>query len=223
MNFYAISHSRNKGVSVLKFSSRSIFLAILVFVTTIVTGAAMISIAHASAVGKKSVEHMTRFTHVVTHASACLRPLVGPANPFYKSSTPKTLTGTQLVSVLESVGFKGESLEIAWAVAMRESHGHPFDYNGNARTGDKSYGLFQINMIGSMGLARKAWLGLQQYNDLFDPMTNALAAYKMTKGGTDWGSWGLGHNAYRGAASPATVAVWYSKFPNKIHAHAQSY
>ena len=204
-----------KEHSVLALSKRSIIFAALVYAMTLVTGTAMLSIAHAGTIGKKSVEHVTRLTHMALDKTACVR-LPGPVNPLYKLTTPKTLTSIQLRDLLASVGFKGKSLKIAWAVAMRESHGHPYSYNGNTRTGDKSYGLFQINMIGSLGVARKAGLRISTYNDLFDPATNALAAYKISHGGKDWGSWGLGPNAYYGAASPATVAMWYPLFPTKV-------
>ena len=198
----------------LSLSRRSILLVVVFYVITLVAGTAVLSIAHASMLGKKSAEQLSRITQVALHKTACFKP-IGPVDPFYKIHTSKALTGLQLKDLLASVGFKGQGLKTAWAVAMRESHGHPYSYNGNVRTGDKSYGLFQINMIGSIGEARKGWLRIATYNDLFDPATNALAAYKITHGGKDWGAWGVGPNAYTGAASPSTVSMWYSLFPSK--------
>ena len=127
------------------------------------------------------------------------------------------LTSRQLVQLLAAVGFEGKALKTAWAVAMRESRGHPTSHNTNAKTGDNSYGLFQINMIGSLGVERLAKLqdkiGIVKHADLLDPVANAKAAYYMTEGGTDWSSWGLGPNAYDGSSAEPAVTRWLADFP----------
>ena len=129
----------------------------------------------------------------------------------------KELTSTELVDLLAAVGFEGKSLKTAWAVAMRESRGHPTSHNKNAKTGDNSYGLFQINMIGNLGVERLAKLqdkvGIVKHTDLLDPVANAKAAYYMTDGGKDWGSWGLGPNAYDGSAAEPAVSLWIAQYP----------
>ncbi len=61
--------------------------------------------------------------------------------------------------------------------------------NDNKRTGDKSYGIFQINMLGQLGVTRLDKFELVSNKELFDPVTNAEITYYMTKGGTDWSSW----------------------------------
>ena len=66
-----------------------------------------------------------------------------------------SLTDYDLVQLLKAVGFTGKGLKTAWAVAKAESNGRPFAFNGNAKTGDSSYGLFQINMIGDLGPDRR--------------------------------------------------------------------
>jgi hypothetical protein len=99
------------------------------------------------------------------------------------------LDNSELISVLRSVGFKGESLRMAWAVVMKESTRRPFAHNDNASTGDNSYGLFQINMRGAMGPERLKKYGLDSNEDLFDPTTNATIAYKMSSGGKNWSAW----------------------------------
>lgn len=116
--------------------------------------------------------------------------------------------GDPLVSTLQQAGFKGEALKTAWAIAKRESGGRATAYNPDRSTGDDSYGLFQINMLGKMGPSRRAQFGLKRNEDLLDPLTNARAAYKMSHGGTDWGAWGIGPNAYR-----KMPALDYSGFP----------
>lgn len=95
----------------------------------------------------------------------------------------------ELKAVLVKAGFKGHDLIEAWGVAMKESMGKPFAHNKNSRTGDNSYGLFQINMIGSLGPARRDQFNLKTNNDLFDPLTNAKIAYLMSEGGKDWSAW----------------------------------
>lgn len=99
------------------------------------------------------------------------------------------LGDVELKNLLELVGFEGQALKTAWAIAKTESNGRPKAHNQNASTGDNSYGLFQINMIGSLGPDRLAKYNLEKNEDLFDPVTNATIAYKMSAGGTDFSAW----------------------------------
>ena len=94
-----------------------------------------------------------------------------------------------LRDILQQVGFKGSALDTAYAIAMAESSGNARAFNGNRKTGDQSYGLFQINMLGGMGPERRRQYGLSTNDDLFDAVKNAQVAYKMSKGGTDWSPW----------------------------------
>ena len=94
-----------------------------------------------------------------------------------------------LRSILQKAGFSGSSLDTAYAIAMAESGGNARAHNGNAGTGDNSYGLFQINMLGGMGPERRRAYGLSSNEDLFDAERNAKIAYQMSKGGTDWSPW----------------------------------
>jgi hypothetical protein len=100
------------------------------------------------------------------------------------------LTPEEIKSLLIISGFEGKSLKIAFGVVMKESTGRPYAHNQNSNTGDNSYGLFQINMIGSLGPARREQFGLASNEDLFNPLTNAAIAYDMSNGGTNWGPWG---------------------------------
>ena len=99
------------------------------------------------------------------------------------------LTDEELVKLLEAVGFEGAGLKKAWSIAKRESNGRPLAYNGNRKTGDSSYGLFQINMLGDLGPERLEKFNLKSNRELFDPVTNAEITYYMTDGGLDWSSW----------------------------------
>jgi hypothetical protein len=125
---------------------------------------------------------------------------------------PKHFYEEELIEVLKSVGFAGPALKEAWAVAMKESTGNPNAHNQNANTGDNSYGLFQINMIGRLGPARVEKYGLDSYEDLFDPYVNASIAFQMSKEGTNWGPWGIGPDAYNGGTT-GSYYKWLDEYP----------
>ena len=118
----------------------------------------------------------------------------------------------QLKELLSLVGFEGTALKQAWAIAMKESTGRPTSHNGNANTGDNSYGLFQINMIGGLGEDRRNKFDLKQNSDLFNPVRNAEIAYHMSNGGKDFGAWGLGPNAYNGG-KVGSYYKWLDQYP----------
>jgi hypothetical protein len=118
------------------------------------------------------------------------------SNTVYKPS--QSLSDMQLKQLLSAVGFEGKALRTAWAIAKRESQGRPMAYNGNRKTGDSSYGLFQINMLGDLGVIRKEKFNLRSNVMLFDPVINAEITYYMTDGGTNWSSW-------KGLNKPAQV------------------
>jgi hypothetical protein len=119
-----------------------------------------------------------------------------------------------LIDVLKSVGFQGRALKEAWAVAMKESTGRPKAHNDNPSTGDNSYGLFQINMRGSLGPDRLQKYGLSRYKDLFDPYINATVAYQMSEGGKNWGPWGIGPDAYNGGTT-GSYYKWLEQYPGE--------
>jgi hypothetical protein len=105
----------------------------------------------------------------------------------YENAT--SLSDKDLKNLLQLVGFKGQNLKEAWAIAKKESNGRPFAFNGNAETGDSSYGIFQINMLGMLGPDRRNKYDLDHNADLFNPVVNAEIAFKMSKGGEDWRAW----------------------------------
>lgn len=156
----------------------------------------------------------------INASSALSTPAVSPAptitvvtDPLVKYKGAKTLTDSQLIELLGAVGFKGKALQTAWAVTKKESGGRPVAHNRNASTGDNSYGLFQINMIGDLGAVRRDKFDILTNDQLLDPVTNAQAAFYMTDGGKDWGSWGLGPNAYDGTAHEHKISEFMLKFP----------
>jgi len=116
-----------------------------------------------------------------------------------------SLSDKDLKSLLKLVGFEGQSLKEAWAIAKKESNGRPFAFNENHKTGDSSYGIFQINMLGMLGPDRRNKYDLDHNADLFNPVVNATIAYKMSGGGEDWSSWK--------GITPRTKQ-WMEKFPH---------
>jgi hypothetical protein len=103
-----------------------------------------------------------------------------------------------LMDILKKAGFRGSALNMAYAIAMAESGGRAGAHNGDISTGDNSYGLFQINMLGAMGPERRKRYGLKSNDDLFDPLVNARVAYKMSNGGRNWQPWSTYKNgAYK--------------------------
>lgn len=120
---------------------------------------------------------------------------------------------SRAISVLQRAGFTGERLKVAFAIVMRESGGNPRAHNPNRATGDDSYGLAQINMLGSMGPARRRALGIQSNEQLLDPAVNARAMFQMSRGGKDFGAWGIGPNAYRQGAGLETIRPFLKQFP----------
>ena len=114
------------------------------------------------------------------------------------------LSDRDLVSLLSAVGFKGQDLREAWAVAKKETNGRPLAHNGNHKTGDNSYGIFQINMLGDLGPIRREQFGLKSNSDLLNPVVNAQIAYHMSNGGKNWSAW---------KGMTARTKYWLKKFP----------
>lgn len=97
------------------------------------------------------------------------------------------LADSAIAGYAQSAGVSGQNLAIAVAVAIAESGGNPNAHN--ARPPDDSYGLWQINMLGSLGPQRRAALGISSNSQLFDPSVNARAMAMISSGGTNWKPW----------------------------------
>ena len=133
--------------------------------------------------------------------------LVSKAQILKKYENAPTLSDKDLALVLKAVGFKGQDLKEAWAVAKKESNGQPIRFNGNTSTGDSSYGLFQINMISDLGPERRDKFNLDTNFDLLNPVVNAQIAYHMSDGGKNWSAW---------KGITAKTKMWMNKFPENI-------
>ncbi len=121
--------------------------------------------------------------------------------------------GVWLKALLKEAGFKGYALKQAWAIVMKESRGNPRAHNDNTSTGDNSYGLFQINMIGNLGPERRDKFDISSNTDLFNPLTNAKAAHYMSNGGENWKSWDIDSSGYNGGVSKNAYRYWLAQYP----------
>jgi hypothetical protein len=173
------------------------FILIPVMVITMVTSSATIQ-------DSKEVAPAIQFvqSQEIVTAEQILRGEIIEAVVYHPTRPLKPL---QLKHLLSSVGFEGDQLKQAWAVVMKESTGRPMAHNQNSRTGDNSYGLFQINMIGSLGPARLSQFGLNNNEELFDPLTNARIAYILSEGGKNWSAWN---------GMTRSTLKWMQEFPN---------
>jgi hypothetical protein len=95
------------------------------------------------------------------------------------------LSEKELDSTLRQAGFSGNGLKMAKAIAFHESTNRPMALNKSSNC----YGLFQINMTGSMGPDRRKKYGLKSNEDLYNPLISAQIAYQMSSGGKDWSAW----------------------------------
>lgn len=97
---------------------------------------------------------------------------------------PETLTDQQIYQTARNAGFPPETAAKMVAIALKESGGNPGAYNGVGE--DRSYGLWQINMIDRegymLGAERRRQFGLTSNDQLLDPATNAKAAFSVWNG-----------------------------------------
>jgi hypothetical protein len=122
-------------------------------------------------------------------------------------------TAGSLMDLIHQAGFTGAGAQTMYGIVMAESGGSATAHNTNAGTGDNSYGLAQINMLGSMGPARLREYGLTSNNQLFDPLTNLQVAFKLSGGGTHFGDWSTYNSgAYKQFSGQSGASVTnYSK------------
>lgn len=98
-----------------------------------------------------------------------------------------TISDAQIAAAARGAGISGNNVAIAVAIALAESGGNPRAHNKTPP--DNSYGLWQINMLGNLGPARRKQFGLTSNEQLFDPATNAKAMAAISNGGKNWRPW----------------------------------
>jgi hypothetical protein len=89
--------------------------------------------------------------------------------------------------LIKQAGGTDEEARTLAGIAGAESTFRAGAHNTKGR--DNSYGLWQINMRGSMGPKRRALYGLKSNDDLYDPATNARAALAMHRAAGGYGDW----------------------------------
>jgi hypothetical protein len=125
------------------------------------------------------------------------------------------LSTAQLYQAALKAGFNPKDAQVAAAISQAESSGNPMAHNTNAATGDNSYGLMQINMLGGMGPERMKQFGLKSYNDLFNPEVNFKAARQLhqSSGFSPWSTYGSG--AYKQFLPEAQKAAAAGQVPSQ--------
>tara|TARA_A100001035_G_C27781572_1_gene502043 strand:- start:1325 stop:3178 length:1854 start_codon:yes stop_codon:yes gene_type:complete len=93
--------------------------------------------------------------------------------------TGGTFNQEEIARAARAAGFPEDKIATMTAIAMAESSGDSQAINDNVNTGDLSFGLWQINMLGDMGPERRKLFGIKSNEELLDPLTNAKAAYKI--------------------------------------------
>jgi hypothetical protein len=79
--------------------------------------------------------------------------------------------------------------DTAAAVAMAETDGTGDTHAHNPIPPDDSYGLWQINMLGTLGPDRRKKLGITSNSQLYDPAVNARAMVMISGGGSNFSAW----------------------------------
>ena len=93
-----------------------------------------------------------------------------------------------IAALARQAGFNPGEANVMAQIVKAESGNNPRAFNPNASTGDLSYGLAQINMLGGMGPERRRMFGISNNEQLYDPLTNLRAAYQIYKMG-GWKQW----------------------------------
>jgi hypothetical protein len=99
------------------------------------------------------------------------------------------MTQSQIFTLAKSAGLSDSRAKVAAAIAMAESSGDPNNHNTDASTGDDSYGLWQINMLGALGPERRKKYGLSDNSQLYNPEINAKAMMGESQNGGNFSAW----------------------------------
>jgi hypothetical protein len=140
--------------------------------------------------GQKANQALSTMLDVLLGAGPAYAQMVPSQAEYRFAPPPGRQSISNLVKIALTAGFTPEEAAIAAAISMAESSGNPGAYNPDASTGDKSYGLWQINMLGGMGPERRKEFNIGRNEELWNPTTNAMAARKiyLQQG---WGAWSV--------------------------------
>ena len=88
----------------------------------------------------------------------------------------------QIARIAKTAGIPEKHIPTMVSIALAESGGDiGARYNPEGNTGEDSYGLWQINMDPRYADERLKLFGIDNKKELFDPVTNAKAAYEIFK------------------------------------------
>lgn len=103
----------------------------------------------------------------------------------------KRLTPYDVAKLAYNAGIRGdENIATAVAIATEESQRYTEAWNFTDTTGDRSYGLWQINLKGALKEARLLEYGLTDGSELYKPEVNARIMADLSKSGANWKPWG---------------------------------
>lgn len=106
-----------------------------------------------------------------------IKARAGSAPPGITDKTGKKASLSEVVTLLRNAGASESEVEYLSAIAFKENaDGSTGKIRNRPDTGDLSYGLWQINMLGSLGPERLRQFGISSYDDLLNPSVNARAA-----------------------------------------------
>lgn len=151
---------------------------------------------------------------VALSAGASGEPGGDPGVPNSENGAGKNVKGGGsgvIADALRKAGFTDGLAKTMWAIAMAESSGNPKAHNPDASTGDNSYGLWQINMLGDMGPERRKLFGISSNSALLDPYVNARAAMAIYRqqGLNAWSTYRHGtHKKYLADAPGFSKGAW---------------
>lgn len=99
--------------------------------------------------------------------------------PLGNTVAPSTAVGpcSQWTGLAAEVGWPADRLEWLSVIMYRESRCDPSAYNGRNR--DRSYGLLQVNTLGSLWGELQRRCGLSDPSQLHDARTNLACGYKL--------------------------------------------
>lgn len=116
---------------------------------------------------------------------------IGATNYASLAGSKQPMDPYDVARLLYKRGFRGKDISNMLAISWRESRWIPGAMADD--DDDLSYGLFQINMMGNMGPARRGYFKISKNEELYDPETNVKAA-RILFGGGNYAPWNIDGN-----------------------------
>lgn len=116
---------------------------------------------------------------------------IGATNYSSLAGSKQAMDPYDVARLLYKRGFRGKDITNMLAISWRESRWIPGSMADDHD--DLSYGLFQINMMGKMGPARRGYFNISKNEELYDPDTNVRAARKLFGSG-NYSPWNIDGN-----------------------------